>query len=419
MSPVHPDLQAAFAALTRANVRWCLLRGRDALSAPEGDVDLVVHPEDRRAARSALESAGFVMLRSWAGGSQNFYLQYARGSDSWIYLHVVTMLDFGPFHSLRLRPGVAGLLRRTVDDAGVPVPAPDDRFWVTLLHALLDKGRVATKHQGVLQELEPSATPDGELARALDELGLPHGSAATLRSAVRSRDWGSLNECARDLQAAWRKNDRASRRRERSHRASLTLTKLREIVTRRGVAAALLAPDGAGKSTVIASLRDSLFFTVRTYYLGLEGGAFAGQGRSRIPGLGMARRLGHAWRTWLRSRIDLSRRRWVLFDRYPYEALLPTDPPLRTLSRWRRALLAHALPAPDLVVVLDAPGAILHGRKQEHSVERLERDRAGYRSLADARRHWVLVDASNPIDDVRRDVTEAMWQRYRARFVKD
>ncbi|MBZ0267620.1 hypothetical protein K8I85_05655, partial [bacterium] len=191
--------------------------------------------------------------------------------------------------------------------------------------------------------------------------------------------------------------------------------KLREIVTRRGVATAIVAPDGAGKSTVIASLEHALFFRVKTYYLGLEGGIFANRPPSRIPGGGIARRALHAWSVYLKSRADLSRRRLVLFDRYPYEALLPPDRPLGLASRVRRAAMGRLLPPPHLVVFLDAPGAVLHARKQEHSVERLERDRQGYLSLAQ-RGGWTVVDATQDADTVRRDVTDAIWRAYRRRF---
>jgi thymidylate kinase len=119
---------------------------------------------------------------------------------------------------------------------------------------------------------------------------------------------------------------------------------------------------------------------------------------------------------WLRSRADLSRRRFVLFDRYPYEALLPPDGPLGLPSRLRRAALGRLLPPPHLVVFLDAPGAVLHARKREHSPERLERDRQGYLSLARGRRGWTVVDATQAADDVRRDVTGAIWQVYRRRI---
>ncbi|MBZ0267141.1 hypothetical protein K8I85_03225, partial [bacterium] len=141
MEQVHPLLAAAFRSLDGSAARWCLLRGRDRITAPDGDVDLLFHPADAARARRALEDAGFVMLRRWAGGTQNFFLAYDRATDHWIYLHAVTELDFGAMHALRAKGAGAAVLERLAPDGGVPMPAPDDRFWITLLHALLDKGR--------------------------------------------------------------------------------------------------------------------------------------------------------------------------------------------------------------------------------------------------------------------------------------
>ena len=417
MTGVHPGLADAFTSLDACGARWCLLRGRDRIADPEGDVDLLVHPADRDRAGRALEDAGFVRLRSWAAGTQNFFLAYHAATDRWIYLHVVPVLDFGPMHALRLPVGAESVLSRGVPDEGVPGPSPDDAFWITLLHALVDKGRMSPKHRAALAELSPAVSPHGPVGTAVDGLGFRSGGAARLLDDVRGGRWAELEADAVAMAAAWRRTDRAWAVRGRRHRASLLAAKLREIVTRRGVATAVVAPDGAGKSTLIASLADASFFTLRTYYLGLEGGRFAGSGPSRIPGGGLARRLAHAWGTWLRAQVDLSRRRWVVFDRYPYEALLPPSGPVGPASRLRRAVLGHALPAPDLVVFLDAPGSVLHRRKAEHPPERLERDRQGYRALAE-QRGWTIVDATAGPDDVRRRVTEAMWRRYRRRHGK-
>jgi O-antigen/teichoic acid export membrane protein len=79
-------------------------------------------------------------------------------------------------------------------------------------------------------------------------------------------------------------------------------------------------------------------------------------------------------------------------------------------------MLGHALPPPDLLVVLDAPGDVLHGRKPEHLPERLERDRQGYLSLAHRVPGAIVVDASKPFEEVRRDVTDNVWRAYQRRF---
>lgn len=414
MDQVHPLLAAAFRSLDGSGARWCLLRARDRILRPDGDVDLLLRAADAGPARRALEAAGFVMLRRWAGGTQNFYLGYDRPTDHWVYLHVVTELDFGTMHALRAKGAAEAVLGRLVRDGGVPMPADDDRFWVTLLHALLDKGATAPKHRDALARRADAATADGTWGRLVDGCGAAGVRAAALVEAARGGRWADVDAAAAPLAAAWERSDPGTASRRGAHRRSLLAAKLREIVTRRGVAVAIVAPDGAGKSTVIASLEHSLFFKVKTYYLGLEGGVFANRPPSRLPGGGLALRAAHAWKVWLRSRVDLSRRRFVLFDRYPYEALLPPDRPLGLPSRLRRAAMGRLLPPPHLVAFLDAPGEVLHARKQEHTVARLERDRQGYLSLA-RRRGWAVIDATQGADDVRRDVTEAIWQAYRRR----
>ena len=74
-------------------------------------------------------------------------------------------------------------------------------------------------------------------------------------------------------------------------------------------------------------------------------------------------------------------------------------------------ILGHALPAPDLVVVLDAPAALLQARKPEHPIERVETQRAAYHALAARLPRAVEIDVSPRLEDVARMVTAAAWER--------
>jgi thymidylate kinase len=278
----------------------------------------------------------------------------------------------------------------------------------------LDKGRVREGHRIALASLAREARAEGELARFVDRIAQPQ-SAASMLSDVRAGRWEEIERMAPLLSARWSRLDPATHVRAFLRRSSLISTKLREIVTRRGISVALLAPDGAGKSTLADALTTSLYFPVRSFYLGLEGGRFAGSSPSARPGLGFVRRLFHVWGSYFRARYHQARRRFVIFDRYPYEALLPGPSNAGALSRARRGLLGRSLPPPDLVVVLDAPGEVLHRRKPEHSVERLDQDREGYRALAKRLPRALVVDASRPLEEVRRDVTEGVWLAYRRR----
>ena len=71
----------------------------------------------------------------------------------------------------------------------------------------------------------------------------------------------------------------------------------------------------------------------------------------------------------------------MVFDRYVYEAHLPASPPLLTAKRIYFWFLAHAVPRPRATVVLDVPGTVAYGRKQENPPEELEAERRVYRQL--------------------------------------
>jgi thymidylate kinase len=417
MKDVEPLLGAAFRALDESGVLWCLLRGREALAAPTGDVDLLIHPRDVATARRAVVDAGFSCLRVWARGSQNFFLGYNRTTDRWPYIHAMTGLDFGDHYGLRLK-GTVGVLARRVFMKGIPMPAADDGFWITLLHALLDKGMIRQKHRLALSALVDRARADGELGCFVDRIAPADARAAILLDRVRSEDWGAIETAGRAILAGWRRRDRAVRMRAVCNRTALFAQKLSESITRRGINIALLAPDGAGKSTLARALTGALHFPARCFYMGLEGGPFAGGGPSRFPGCGFVRRVAFLWRNYLQARYHQARRRVVIFDRYPYEALLPAPVDATRLQRVRRWLLGHALPAPDVVVVLDAPGEVLHARKAEHTPEHLERERHAYRELAHRMGRGIVLNAARPADEVRRDATEAFWRAYRRRYLK-
>ena len=416
MTEFHPRLAAAFAALDAAGVRWCLLRGRDDLASPAGDVDLLFHPADAARARQAMTNAEMPTFRVWAGGSQNIFLGWDRATERWVQVHAVTEIAFGPNYGFRAR-GIEPLFSRLDRVRNVPMPSAADRFWITLLHALLDKGCVKEKHRAPLVELARSVGGGGDFARLVDRVAPEGRTAEMIRALVLAERWDDIERLGPVLRTQWERRDPSTAMRATANRTSLLVTRVAQIVTRRGLAVALLAPDGAGKSTLADALASALPFRTRQFYLGLEGGRFAGSGPSAVPGLGVFRRLVLVWRTWLIARYHQARGRFVIFDRYPYDALLAAPQAAGPLSVARRRLLGYSLPAPDLVLVLDAPGEVLHQRTAEHSRERLEHDRQEYLALARRLpRLAIVLDATRPFPEVRRDAVDAVWRAYRRRI---
>jgi thymidylate kinase len=182
-----------------------------------------------------------------------------------------------------------------------------------------------------------------------------------------------------------------------------------------GMVVALLGPDGAGKSTLMATVARSFVLPVRQFYAGLYP---ADRRRFKQPGLGTVALLLRLWRLAIGASWNRRRGRLVLFDRYAYDARLPLPPTAGRRTRTRRALLARSLPTPDLVVVLDAPAEVLLGRKKEHALEVVEAQRRRYAELARSVPDGVIVDVSADADSVRRVVTALIWDRYVTREVR-
>ena len=180
----------------------------------------------------------------------------------------------------------------------------------------------------------------------------------------------------------------------------------------RGFGVAIMGPDGAGKSTLIASLERSFPPPVHSIYMGLyQGEEGRPQQRPKVPGVALARNIARQQLRWLEGLRHRLRGALVVFDRYTYDSLLPTGRPISRLGRLRRGLLGHACPGPDLVVVLDAPAEVLFARKGEHDLELLDLHRRGLLELAERLPNGLVVDAGQDAEAVAADVIAAIRAR--------
>jgi hypothetical protein len=212
-NPEHPDhaeriasgsmIAATLASLEEEGVGWCLLRGEVEVSSPGDDVDLLVASGDLARVSTVLDRAGFLPLAADGRGSHIFFVRYSEDDDVWVKLDFVADISFGRYQELRT--GAAeGVLARRHNAKGVWLAAPDDAFWMLLLHCLLDKGRVPPHHAARLQELAPAAEPDSDLARAAAS-SLPAGwDADRLIAAARRGDGQQLTALAPALRSRWR-----------------------------------------------------------------------------------------------------------------------------------------------------------------------------------------------------------------------
>ncbi len=417
--PTVPDgvpalIEAAFDALDRAGVPWTLLRGERELAADGGDVDVLVAASARPAAERALLAAGFVPLPSWGRGSHRFHHAYDPDTDRWVKLDVVTELAFGRYAELPTDLAAAWLERR--DRAAGPARLdPDDAFWAFLLHALLDRAELRPDDLAGLRERAVVARADAPGSLAVAPL-LPRGwDPARVIAAAHDADPARLTRLARGLRRQWLRR-MPVRVVERGVRGRLArrATPLLRAVRGRGLGVALLAPDGAGKSTLATSLETSFPVPVRRVYLGLYG--HGSDARSRGPGgrFGLPGRIAWVWRRWLGARGQEARGRIVVFDRHVLDLAVAPPGDSRKV-RLRRSVLVRSCPRPDLTLILDVPGDELFRRKGEHDPASLERQRGRYLELAERLPRAAVIDAAADAETVRRRAVGAIWAAHAAR----
>jgi thymidylate kinase len=415
---LHPELEALFLDPQWARLRWCVLRlpvdtGDSDAGRSSGDIDVLVDRAHLAGLRRVLGTHGFVQLPGWSPGLH--YLRYHQATDCWLWLHVVTELSYGPYALLGTH-AESGCLDRRLCDGIVPVLAPDDAFWSLLLHCLADKGRIAQRHRTRLQELSEAAREDSPIATVVAAVCPPGLSPASILALVHAGCWDRLEQQAPALIAPWMRHDHVGTPRIVRERISRVIGKLRHWRSRRGLSVAVLGPDGAGKSTLVTGLLKSFILPARSGYMGLTGGMLRHVDKLVLPVLILPGHFVIFWWRYLVAQYHQLRGRLVVFDRYTYDAEVPTPKSLDWMQRLCRRIDGHAVPAPDLVIVLDAPGAIMYQRKGEYSAQMLEDWRQHFLNLTRRIAHVEIVDAARPIDVVRADVTQRIWEQYTKRW---
>jgi thymidylate kinase len=417
-APVRPE-HDSLAALRVHRLRHAVLRPSH---DPTDDVDVLVAPDDVATALRLLRADGFVEVPAFGRGTHRFLVRLE--GRRFVQLDVVTSLDFGPLSLWQSGMARACLARAVPGPDDVPRLDPRDEFWATLLHLVADDGkqprgshrldRVASLapaaaseplddwHRAVSAILPRSTTPD-QLVRQCagaeaDEVGQ---TLSRLRADVRRR-------C---LAAAYGSRGAARIGEVASLRAT---ERFRQWPGRRGLLVTVLGPDGAGKSTLVQAVEGAWLWPTQRVYFGLWPDAHDSNAVARA--LWPLRRPLRAVRRYGVGVLGAARGRLVVFDRYVYDAAVPPRGRLRVLKRLYFSLLLHSVPAPDLAVLLEAPGAVLHARKGEMTPRILDEDRDAIAAHVQAvhrragRPRVLRVDATQGAADVADQVVAAIWQ---------
>lgn len=410
---LHPLLLEVFDAFQSLELRWSAIRLPRDFSLQGGDVDLLIDERDTGYAGQILQALGFVQLPGVGGGLQ--FVTYHQETRQWLWLHIVCELAFGPGYEIRTHRASGCLARRQMKGP-LSVLAPDDEFWILLLHCLLNKLEVAMHHRARLVELAFVAQPAGPWGPFVNALCPKGWSPARIVACVQARDWSQLEGLPASMLEKWREWKAPPLWQRIPRRGLQLLGALRNVWRQRGISVALLGPDGAGKSSLSENLQNSFIFPVRSIYMGLTGGMLPYVDALRLPWLVIPGRFAVFWYRYLLAKYHQARGRLVVFDRYIYDAFVPHPEQLSILRRFYRWLDGHACPAPDLLLVLSASGTVMYERKGEYTPEMLEDWRQHFLALQRRFSQVEVVDTMVSTEEVCAEATEHIWQRYVERW---
>jgi hypothetical protein len=415
IKPFHPVLTRLFTRLERQGLTWLLLWVPTAPDAPTGDVDLLADPSDAPAIRAAAEELGFVALPGWGSGRELILVTYDAASDRWLVVEVVTEISYRSTGWTFPEPAVEAVLRRRRTRHEVALAADGDAFWLLLLHCLLDKGWIREAYRARLRGLARSGlkSPLGSAACAAAGGAL---DPADLVAAAEAGRWPTLVELGTVLAEGLRRGVSLRARRDLfARRLIAAIRKPLLVRRRRGPNIALLGPNGVGKSTAAHTIQRSYPFESRLLYMGVWKAADRDRGG---PGrfAEVATRPARIWGRYCLAQYHQLRGRLVIFDRYVYEALLPAEPPFAPLKRVYFWMLVHLIPSPTAGLVLDVPGEIAFGRKQENPPAELEFERRVYTAAAARVPSLQLVDANRSPAAVCAEINSVIWRELRERW---
>ncbi len=393
-------------------IPYCLLRDGEDIDQfrSGGEIDILVADTHFATLRRQLHELQFVQLATLGYSPHTFFIAYDSHGDCWLKLDVVTKIAFGrPIQSLSTSLSVNCLGNRRF--AGLAyVPSPEDELVSLLLHCVLDKAHISPARARRLASLRLQVTDEHYITSLLATHWSIDLTWQRLAAIIDNSDFVHLLEARQTVASRL-----ANRGPWRTHARSLCgrmlrkLSRLAPFYRPWSFTVAFLAPDGAGKSTLVNTLVDTAYIPVRSIYMGLYQGRAASR-RIVMPGVGMMNALFKQWSRCCAASYHTIMGRLVLFDRYTYDALLPPRRRPSLLQRLRRWLLAHSCPSPDLVFLLDAPGQLLFKRKAEHSEATLENQRQAYLEMRSSVPNMIVVDAAQDSDQVRRKVLTLIWK---------
>ena len=487
-------LEALFHVLTQHGVGCCHWKSNSHLAEAvrgETDLDLLVERSQADTFRRVALSLGFKAVRAAPGkqypGVENL-LGYDEETGRLVHLHVHYDLVLGQQHVKDYHlPIERQVLASVIDVDGIPIPAPRMELTILALRAVLKyrlrdalKDLLAIRSPGIPPSIRAEAewllnrTSPEEMRRTLDELGALIPADVVLEIIGRltsSRERGLRLLVLRErVRRALHPMLRISRPRATGRYVAALWRKRTQAVgigTKRrmtlrdgGTTIGFIGSDGAGKTTVVAAIKDWLGWRldVRSFYMGIPEPTgwrwllkrVARFARATHRGLGASwgedtavcrtlRAVGHlslGLRRVSEARSRVRRHRAaqrhagrgaiVLFDRYPLpsvpvlgrsmdgprleqEIRPPWSPAVARLVDRERRLYDRMTP-PRRIVALKVSAAESLRRKPDHDPDGIAAKTEAIRTSVTDGTDLVIIDADQDIDRVVPHVKARMWE---------
>lgn len=101
----------------------------------------------------------------------------------------------------------------------------------------------------------------------------------------------------------------------------------------------------------------------------------------------------------------------VVFDRYYYDYFVDMKRYRYSFPKWLPKAFSWSIPNPDIIFILDGTPEILYERKKELSLDEISRQIVEYRKIAQRYQNAVIINVDKTLDEVVRDVTHQILLR--------
>jgi thymidylate kinase len=429
---------AVFRALQDADIQFLVLRNYEHLPQfTTNDIDVLVHPAQRREAEKVLlaaaHGAGFRLHNRAEFATLALYLCSPQSSLQ-VHFDLFTTLKWRAFDFLDCR----GFLGRRRQRDLFAIPHLADEAATNLLASLIYTGRVKEKYK-------PSITAGfrAEAAAASELLAKTYGQshAELLVVAGAQQKWAEIESRTGVLRCALVTRQLLRHPLRTFGTLATDVGRLtRRLLRPPGLTVVLCGADGSGKSTAGCAILEGLsgtFSPAKGRYFHWKPALFSAKRRAergpaidphgqtiRNPAASLFYFAFHWTEFFLGSHLVLRavafRGGLVLIDRFYYDFFVDQRR-YRLRVPQRLVRLGYVfLKKPDLIVLLDAPAEVLQQRKQEVTLAETHRQCQAYRALVQSLPNGRIIQAIQPPQKVATDINQTildfMAERTRKRW---